>query len=168
MTPSPRVGKSVKNSIDTIFELEILAQKMRAKIRINVQKFAKNAKLCENKQHFFKMLKNTTKLCKNAQTCAKNCVQNRKISTDCFTSVSIFLHLWWGGWERGWGGMWWERGWDGMWWERGWELSSLKISLIPDLRSSPWRRVRMSTRRPTVKLCDWLVFNCKNMWLVHT
>ena len=33
-----RVGKSVKNSTDTIFELEILAQKMRAKIRINVQK----------------------------------------------------------------------------------------------------------------------------------
>ena len=33
-----RVGKSVKNSTDTIFLLEILAQKMRAKIRINVQK----------------------------------------------------------------------------------------------------------------------------------
>ena len=27
-----RVGKSMKNSTDTIFELEILAQKMRAKI----------------------------------------------------------------------------------------------------------------------------------------
>ena len=33
-----RVGNSVKNSTDTIFELEILAQKARAKIRINVQK----------------------------------------------------------------------------------------------------------------------------------
>ena len=33
-----RVGNSVKNSTDTIFELEILAQEMRAKIRINVQK----------------------------------------------------------------------------------------------------------------------------------
>ena len=33
-----RFGKSVKNSTDTIFELEILAQKTRGKIRINVQK----------------------------------------------------------------------------------------------------------------------------------
>ena len=33
-----RVGKSVKNSTDTIFELEIVGQKTRAKIRINMQK----------------------------------------------------------------------------------------------------------------------------------
>ena len=39
-----RVGKSVKNSTDTIFELEVLAQKTRAKIRIHVQKRAKRQK----------------------------------------------------------------------------------------------------------------------------
>ena len=33
-----KVGKSVRNSTDTSFELEILAQKTGAKIRINVQK----------------------------------------------------------------------------------------------------------------------------------
>ena len=41
----------MKNSTDTIFELEIIAQKTRAKIRINVQKCAKNiVKICKNEQ----------------------------------------------------------------------------------------------------------------------
>ena len=78
VTAVPRDGKSMKNSADTIFELEILAQKTHAKIRINVQKFAQK---CKNVHNFAKMLKNTTKLCKDAQTCATNCVQNQKIST---------------------------------------------------------------------------------------
>ena len=38
-----RVENSVKNSTDTIFELEILAQKARAKICINMQKLAKKS-----------------------------------------------------------------------------------------------------------------------------
>ena len=58
-----RVGKSVKNSTDTIFELEILAKKMHAKICINVQNEQTNAKNCKNLQKFAKMLKNTTKVC---------------------------------------------------------------------------------------------------------
>ena len=70
-----RVGKSGKNSTDTIFELEILPQKTRAKICINVKKFAKQ---CKN---FAKMRKNTTKLCKNMQNCAKEIVKIQKIST---------------------------------------------------------------------------------------
>ena len=50
-------------------------------------------------QNFAKMCKITTKLFKNLQNCAKNCVQNRKISTvgqikpDGVSSVSIFFHL---------------------------------------------------------------------------
>ena len=36
--PASRVGNSVTNSTDTIFELKILAQKARAKIPIDVQK----------------------------------------------------------------------------------------------------------------------------------
>ena len=79
-----RFGKSMKNCTVTIFELEILAQKMRAKIRINMQKRAKNAKFCKNVQHvqhFAKMLKNSTKLCKNALNCAKKIVKIQKIST---------------------------------------------------------------------------------------
>ena len=36
--PSHPAGGEKKNSTDTIVELEILAQKMRAKIRINGQK----------------------------------------------------------------------------------------------------------------------------------
>ena len=38
MPDAGRVGKSVKNSTDTIFELEILAHKMCSKIDINMQK----------------------------------------------------------------------------------------------------------------------------------
>ena len=71
-------SEAKKNSTDTIFKLEILAQKISAKIHINVQKWAQK---CKNVQNFAKMLKNTIILCKNAQTCAKNCMQNQKIST---------------------------------------------------------------------------------------
>ena len=56
-TGMSRVGKSVKNSTDTIFEIEILAQKTCAKIRIKranlskkMQKFAKIRKIL---QYFF-------------------------------------------------------------------------------------------------------------------
>ena len=106
-----RVGKSVTNSTDKIFELEILAHKIRAKIRINVQKWAKKckilqkcAKVCKNKQKFAKMRKNTINLCKNAQSCAKNCVKIQKISTagknrkpekNISTSTILLIHLSW-------------------------------------------------------------------------
>ena len=54
---SGRVGKSVKNSNDTIFQLEILAQKMRAKIAEMCKNEQKNAKICKNLQNFANMCK---------------------------------------------------------------------------------------------------------------
>ena len=62
---SIRVGKNVKNNTDTIFELEILAQIMRAKIRINVQKLAKKCK------KFAKICKVLQKYSETKQNCAK-------------------------------------------------------------------------------------------------
>ena len=65
-------------------------------MRKNVQKCAKMCKMCKNGQ---KCAKKRKELFKNAQICAKNCVQNRKISTvgqikpDGVSSVSIFFHL---------------------------------------------------------------------------
>ena len=54
---SGRVEKSVKNSTDTIFELEILAQKARAKMSKNVQKCVKMCKMCKNPTNGAKMRK---------------------------------------------------------------------------------------------------------------
>ena len=47
-----RVEKNVKNSTDKMFELEILAQKTPAKIRINVQQLAKKM---QNVQFFWQI-----------------------------------------------------------------------------------------------------------------
>ena len=58
----------MKNSTDTIFELEILAQKTPAKIRINVQKLPKKCKNVQNLQ----------KCSKTQQNCAKNDVKIQK------------------------------------------------------------------------------------------
>ena len=61
-----RVGKSVKNSNDKNFKLEILVQKTHAKLRINMQKFAKImqkfAKCCKNAQEHNNIVQNCAKV----------------------------------------------------------------------------------------------------------
>ena len=65
-----RVGKSVKNSTDTIFELEILAQKTHAKICQMCTNEPKNAKKMQNFAKFCKNAQKHKKIVQNAQYCA--------------------------------------------------------------------------------------------------
>ena len=67
----------MKNSTDTIFELEILAQKMRAKIRINVQKLAQK---CKNAQNNNKILQKCANLCKKLRAKPKNLHSWKKLA----------------------------------------------------------------------------------------
>ena len=76
-----RVGKGVKNSTDTIFELEILAPKTRANTHKR-EKICKKTQKCAKKlQHFEKNAQKHNKIVqKYAKLCKQNC-ENPKIST---------------------------------------------------------------------------------------